>query len=47
LSSSRELLESIIGEISPNSETQNSTDFGDFQSPDEEWDKLLFFKSSD
>jgi hypothetical protein len=39
VSSSRELLESIIGEISPNSETQNSSDFGDFQSPEEEREK--------
>jgi hypothetical protein len=36
VSSSLELLESIIGEISPNSETQNSSDFGHFQSPEEE-----------
>jgi hypothetical protein len=47
LSSSRELLESIIGEISPNSETQNSSDFGDYQSPEEERGKKKKKSSSD
>jgi hypothetical protein len=46
LSSSCELLESIVGEISPNSETQKSSDFGDFQSPEEERGKKKK-KSSD